>query len=335
MTDWPPHMTARSNSIADDPLGAILGMIRLSGAVFIDNHFTAPWSVLSSVTVQDCVPFHMNPRQLVAYHLVTEGRCFVSLPGHAPLIAEAGDAVILPRNDAHVMSSDFGLPPMPAEESVIPGEEGSVACCRLGGGGALTRIYCGFLATSEESNPVFEALPPLLKISINECESYDWIESSMRYAIQEIVQGRLASSTTMSRLAELLLVEALRKYMSSGEADYRWLAGFRDRQVGRALSRLHQDIAHDWTVDVLAREAGMSRTAFSNRFSELTGLSPMRYVADWRMRAAQTHLKDGGHTVAAVAAKVGYESEEAFSRAFKKNFGTAPATWRERERDCA
>jgi AraC-like DNA-binding protein len=324
-------MTSRSNPQAD-PLSEILGMIRLSGAVFLDNHFTAPWSVMASVTAEDCAPYNLHPRQLVAYHLIAEGEAYILVPGEEAVHATAGDAIILPRNDPHVMASDLGLAPMRADDFVLPGENGAIARCNLGKGGRLTRIYCGFLSTLEECNPVIDALPPLLRISINECESYDWIESSMRFAMQEIVQGRLASSTTMSRLAELLLVEALRKYIACSDADFGWLAGFRDRQVSRALSLLHQDLAHDWTVDTLAKEAGMSRTAFSNRFSELTGLSPMRYVADWRMRAARTHLKDGDHSIASVAAKVGYDSEEAFSRAFKKNFGTPPALWRDRER---
>lgn len=332
MTDWPCHMTARSNPPSHDPLSEVLGMIRLSGAVFLDNRFSAPWSVLSSVSAEDCAPYHMNPRQLVAYHLVVEGRAFVVAPGAEAVQVEAGDAIILPRNDHHILASDVNLPPEHVEDYVVPGENGAVARLEWGHGGEMTRIYCGFLATTEESNPVIEALPPLLKISIRECEAFDWIESSMRFAIQEIVQGRLANSSTMSRLSELLLVEALRKHIMDSAGNYAWLGGFRDRQVGRALSALHQDLAQAWTVDLLAREAGMSRTAFTNRFSELTGLSPMRYVSDWRMRAARMHLKDGAHSVAAVAAKVGYESEEAFSRAFKRNAGTAPALWRTRER---
>ena len=166
-------------------------------------------------------------------------------------------------------------------------------------------MYCGFLATTDGSNPVIAALPPLLRISLRECEPFDWIESSMRFAIQEIVQGRLASSPLMSRLSELLLVEALRKHIEENEPDYGWLGGFRDRQMGKALSTLHRDLAQSWTVDMLAKEAAMSRTAFSTRFSELTGMSPMRYVSDWRMRAAQSHLMDGDHTIAGIAAKVG------------------------------
>lgn len=325
-------MTDRPNPALHDPLSDVLGMIRLDGAVFLDNHFTAPWAVMSSVTAQDCVPYRLHPRQLVAYHLIVEGNAYIVLPGSEAILATAGDAVILPRNDAHLMASGLDVRTMPAEDYVVPGEAGGVAHCRLGSGGELTRIYCGFLATSDDSNPVMDALPPLLRININDCQSYDWIESSMRFAIQEITQGRLASSSTMSRLAELLLVEALRKFLAEAPEDYAWLCGFRDRQVGRSLNALHRNLAATWTVDALAREAGMSRTAFAQRFSELTGMSPMKYVAEWRMRAARTHLKDGGQTVATVAARVGYESEEAFSRAFKKYFGTAPALWRARER---
>ncbi|MFO1033413.1 MAG: AraC family transcriptional regulator [Hyphomicrobiales bacterium] len=325
-------MTARSKPVSDDPLSSVLGMIRLSGAVFLDNHFTAPWAVLSSVTPQDYAPYHLNPRQLVGYHLIVEGSAYVALPDSEPVIAKAGDAIIIPRNDPHVMASALDVPLMTVPDSSLPRRDGGVQRCVMGGGGAATRVYCGFLATADDANPVFDALPKLLKISMQECESYGWIESSIRFAMQEIVQGRLASSSTMSRLAELLLVEALRMHIAESATDYGWLGGFRDRQVGRALGALHQDIAQNWTVDMLAKVAGMSRTAFSNRFSELTGLSPIRYLADWRMRAAQTHLKDGGHTIASVAAKVGYESEEAFSRAFKRYAGESPALWRSRER---
>lgn len=313
----------------DDPLSDVLRMVRLTGAVFLDNDLSAPWSLLSAVEPDDCAPYNMVPRQLVAYHLVVEGRFLASVDGQQPVAVQAGDALILPRNHPHLMASDTKLKPANARDHILPATtRDGLPKLVMNGGGAQTRLYCGFLASDDQINPLINALPPLLTINMRDCGAFEWIESSIRFAMQELMQGRLATSTTMTRMAELLLIEAVRKHITDGALENGWLAGFRDRQIAKALAALHRDLARDWTVEALAAEAGMSRTSFSNRFSELIGDPPMKYLTTWRLRSAQAMLRDTPEGMARIAASVGYESEEAFSRAFKRVFGTAPATWR-------
>lgn len=320
-------MTARPSHSSGDPLADVLRMVRLEGAVFLDNRLTAPWCFLSAVESADCAPFNLVPRQIIAYHLIVEGSVFVTLPGEHPVQARAGDAVILPRNNPHYLSSDVTEKAVNAADYMLPATHDALGRLEFGGGGALARLYCGFLASSDKSNPVIEALPPLLTLSLRDYESYDWIESSIRFAIKELIQGRLASSDTMSRLSELMLVEAVRRFVADNAGEYSWLNGFRDPQIGRALAALHHDLSRGWAVEELAEEAGMSRSAFNARFNELLGHSPIRYLTMWRLRAAQSLLRDGA-MIAQIANAVGYDSEEAFSRAFKREFGLAPGQWR-------
>jgi AraC-like DNA-binding protein len=321
-------MTARTNLTIADPLSDVLRMIRLDGAVFMDNYLTAPWCFMSVVEPGDCAPFNLTPRQLVAYHLIVEGRVTVTVPGQAPMTVVAGDAVILPRNTPHFLASDVNVQPVNAANYVLPPDQKGVAKLVLGGGGALTRLYCGFLASADHANPVIAALPPLLTLSMRDHDAFDFVESSMRFAIQELAQGRLASSGTMSRIAELLLVEAVRRFVTDNNKVYGWLDGFRDPQIGRALAALHRDLRRGWTVEDLAKEAAMSRTAFSNRFQDVLGQSPIKYLTSWRLRIAQQMLSDGPDPISVVAEAVGYDSEEAFSRAFKRAFNKPPAMWR-------
>jgi AraC-like DNA-binding protein len=327
MTGHPDCMTARPHSASSDPLSEVLSMIRLEGAVFLDNKFTAPWCLLSAIEPRDCAPYLFYPRQIIAYHLVVEGRVMVRLPGHPPVTLYAGDAVVLPRNDPHYLASDVATRPMDPSAYMQPPTAGSIATLELGGGGALTRLHCGFLASADASNPVIAALPPLLTLNLRSYEAYDWIESSIRFAMQELMNGRLPSSGMTSRLSELLFVEAVRKFVTENARDYSWLDGFRDPQLGRALMALHRDLQRRWSVEDLAQEAGMSRSAFSVRFNEVLNQSPIKYLTVWRLRAGQTQLRDGS-TIARAAEAVGYESEEAFSRAFKREFGLSPALWR-------
>ena len=193
-----------------------------------------------------------------------------------------------------------------------------------------TRLVCGFLGCdSAEGNPVISTLPPLLKLNLEQSGAAEWIRSTFQYAAEEVAAGRPGSETVLAKLSELLFVETVRRYAEAlPDGQTGWLAGLRDPYVARALALLHRDITRRWTVDDLGREVGLSRSALADRFIRLIGMPPMHYLASWRMQVATQKLRNTSASLAQVAEIVGYNSEAAFSRAFKKAFGVAPATWR-------
>ncbi len=312
-----------------DPLSDVLRMVRLSGGVFLSSELTAPWSVAAAVTPEECLTFDLEPGQIVAYHYVVKGSMYIAVGMLPPVKVSAGEIVMLPRNDHHVVSSSPELPPM-VDRLVLPPPVDGISHLKFGGTGEACHLLCGFLS-SNDFNPLFATLPRLLKINVASVGTGDWIESSMQFAISELSQGRPASSSIMSRLSELLFVEAVRNFAAtSAEDETSWLRAIGDSQIGRVVSMMHRSISNDWSVEALAREAGLSRTAFITRFAAATGLPPMSYLKAWRLRTARISLAESQQTVAQVGYSVGYDSEEAFSRAFKKEFGIAPGQYQKR-----
>ena len=312
-----------------DPLSDVLRSIRLTGGVFLDARFTAPWSITSHMSARDLKPFLASAAQVIAYHVIIEGSLLVAIDGGAPARVSAGEIVLLPRNDTHTMGSSLDLAPVDAHGLVHPSLVDGLVRIEHGGGGEPTRLFCGYLATEDAYNPLFAALPPVLTLDIRAGTARDWVEASVRFAAGELAAGRVASSGVMSRLSELLRVEAVRQYsttLADGEAG--WLRGLRDSQVGRAIALMHGDIAAPWTADGLAREVALSRSAFVERFTSLVGVPPIRYLTSWRLQSARLQLRETSRSVGQLAHAVGYGSEEAFSRAFKREFGLSPARWR-------
>ncbi len=328
MIDQPIHQGAK----VIDPLSQVLGSVRLTGGVFLEARFTAPWCTLSQLTVEDIQPFIEGPGQIVAYHFVISGRLLCAVDDQPPMEVAAGEVVLMPRNDRHILASAPGLPAVKAAELVRPGEVGGLARIDHGGGGEPTHLVCGFLATEQMHNPLIDTLPALLKLDIRQGASRDWVEASVRFAARELSAGKFASSPIMSRLSELLFVEAVRDYAQTLDgARAGWLAGLTDPQVGRALALLHGDVITDWTTERLAHEVSMSRSAFNERFTALIGMPPIRYLTQWRLQLAKEKLRDGRQVIAQIAHAVGYDSEVAFNRAFKREFGEPPARWREKQ----
>jgi AraC-like DNA-binding protein len=312
-----------------DALSDVLRSVRLKGGVFLDARFTAPWAVNSYVTAEDCKPILAKPAQMIAYHFLIEGRMLVSVEGEPAMEVRPGEVVLLPRNDTHVLASENGLAPVDGRHFVQPAPAGGLAKVVYGGGGAPARMVCGFLGCEESYNPLIASLPRLLTINAHEATSRDLIETSLRFAVAELVEGRLAASSILSRLSELLLVEAVRRYVDRFGGELKgWLKGLKDPNVGRALALIHQNMAASWTADALAKEAAMSRSAFVERFTALVGVPPIRYLTALRMETAKTQLRETAMSVAQVAYAIGYDSEEAFSRAFKREVGMPPRSWR-------
>ncbi len=316
-----------------DPLTDIVGALDLTGGVFVNAELTEPWAITSHVTEEDCRPFMPIPRQVIAYHVVVEGEAIVSLdddrsyqPHHH---AKAGDVIFLPSNAHHVLASGVGGELVSAGDLLLPEGQDGLVRIEHGGGGAMTRILCGFMASQAGSTPLLETIPELLVINIESLETRRWIEASVAMAAREFSSGRCSSSAIVSDLCRLLLTEALRTYIEAGAAPLGWLAGMAHPRMSRALARIHTDLADVPSVEQLAAEVGMSRSAFVDRFTEVMAVGPRRYIVEQRMKAATALLQETDLTTAEVAYRVGYDAPEAFSRAYKRETGQTPTAWRE------
>jgi AraC-like DNA-binding protein len=315
-----------------DALSDVLGAVRLTGAVFFDLHAGAPW--VAETPPGKAVVHSMFPQaeHLICFHAIIDGSCWVTVPDEDPLQVTAGDIVMFPHGDAHAMSSEIGMRSPPnlalyrrSDAKPLP------FSLSLGKGSDRTvRIICGFLGCDDRPyNPLLMALPNA--IHVRNCAS-GTLGAYLQLALAESRQPRMGGECVLSRLSELMFVEVVRRYTESlefGRAD--WLSGLRDPNISRAITALHRNPERDWTVQSLAREAGLSRSVLAERFTAFVGLPPMQYLASWRMQLAANELRGGSDSVAAIAYRVGYESEAAFSRAFTKSMGAPPSAWRKRQ----
>jgi AraC-like DNA-binding protein len=313
-----------------DALSDILRVVRLKGGVFLHAEFTAPWCIFSQFAGEDFGQLLEDAKHLVLYHYVVEGHLRAQIPNQEPVEIEAGEVLILPHNDLHLLGSHLDLSPVPAKQVVRVPPDGGLAVIRHGGGGEKARVVCGFLGCDRmDGNPLTSALPPIVRFDARKGSAAAWMKSSLEFAADEIAARRAGSETVLAKLSELLFVEALRRYVEAlPDGQTGWLAGLKDPFVSRALSVLHGSVAQQWTVDDLGRNIGLSRSALADRFTRLIGQPPMRYLASWRLQLAAHHLRNTDMPLARIAEQVGYESEAAFNRAFKRNFGVPPATWR-------
>jgi AraC-like DNA-binding protein len=310
-----------------DALLDMLRAMRLTGGIFLDAELTAPWCISAKVGPEDCSPFTPEPRHIIAYHYVTAGRCVLKVGGQQPVQIESGEIVVLPRNDDHVLGSALNLRPVSAEQLIQPGPEGGLAKIIYGGNGERTQIFCGFLGNDLPHNAFIAMLPSVLKLDV--AEGGSWIESTFRFATKELAGRHATSPAMLAKLAEVLFMEAVRRYLSSQPpAGNTWTAGMRDPVVGRALGLLHGQIARRWTTEALAREIAVSRSAFAERFTRVIGEPPMRYLARQRFEQASAQLRDSADPIVRIAFDIGYESEAAFNRAFRREYGVPPAAWR-------
>ncbi len=312
--------------MSSDALSEVLRAVRLRGAVFYDVHASAPW-VAEAPRAKELAPMVMpGAEHVIEYHAITSGGCWGGVAGEALVELGAGDIIVFPQGDAHVLASgpkvknghklSSGARPVGGQLPVLIDE---------GGGGARAELVCGFLGCDARPfNPLLASLP---KMIVARSESFSPL---VRLAVAESKARRSGGEAVLARLSELLFVEVVRQHLSALPADQSgWLAGLRDDFVGRALALLHDRPTHDWSLDALASEVGLSRSAFAERFTRFAGVPPMQYLAQWRMQLAGQMLSSSSAGLAEVASAVGYGSEAAFSRAFKKLVGVAPAAWRE------
>jgi len=321
LTETPHTNAGRGRSV--DVLDEILSSLRLTGGVVIDAEFTGDYCVRAQFTPAHCAPWFAMPKTLISYHYIRSGGTTVLVEGMPPVALEPGTIVILPRNDPHRLASDPAVTPADVEQVSWTTEDG-VHRVALGTDGAKTQVWCGFLGADDAgSHPLLQALPPILTLKTAEQEA-QWIDSSLRF-----LSAGNPSPEMVARLAELFLAQAIRDFVQRlPESSKGWLRGLTDPAVSKALSIIHNRYAEDLDIELLAREAGVSRSVLGERFAELLSESPMRYCARWRMRMACNMLRDRRQNSATVAYAVGFNSEAAFNRAFKREFGTPPAAWR-------
>jgi AraC-like DNA-binding protein len=312
-----------------DALSETLRVVRLVGAIFINARFTAPWCYQSPRADSAAPLLEPGAERVVIYHLVTEGECYVELGDEPPMHLMAGDVVIFPRGDAHRMASQPGLTPAKGSrlEEVLARRPRQLD---FGGGGVTTRLVCGYMACDARlAQMLLTGLPPILRVNMRGSNAGVWLETSVRYALTEARSPRPGGAGVLAKLAEVLFIEALRMYMNEqSEGRTGWLAGVRDRIVGAALNALHKNPAHGWTLEELAQTANTSRSVLAERFQQLVGTSPMQYLTQWRMLLAANLLSRSNAPLARIAEDVGYQTDTAFSRAFRREFGAPPATWR-------
>lgn len=312
-----------------DVLSDVLRVIRLNGALFLNAEFREPWCV-SAARGPELAQVLAQPHDHMAVcHLIVEGRCWARFTEDEPLELVAGDVLVLPHGEAHLLGSGMNHGPLAAKDAVqlkLP-DLGKV---RYGGHGASTEIVCGWFAYERDvAQPMMAPLPRMFRTCIRTRPSGVWLEESVRYAVREASSGTPGSSAISDKLAELLFVEALRGFVEAlPPQPTSWLAGLRDPLVGRCIALLHQRPERDWTVAALARALSVSRTVLAERFVMLTGIPPIQYLTQWRLALAAHLLRRGRLGIARVAEQVGYDSEAAFCRAFKREYGVPPGQWR-------
>jgi AraC-like DNA-binding protein len=317
--------------VTADVLSDVLRAIRLTGAVYFDFDLSSPWVAEAPPSREIAGTVMPGAQRVIEYHLLARGTCWGHVIGQEPMLLREGDLIVFPQGDAHVLSSAPGMRAAPDMSAFARPSTPLPIMYELGGGGPeRARVVCGFLGCDERPyNPLLTALPKVIHLSAAASHATSgWLGTLLNIAVKESGSSRAGGENVLARLSELLFVEAIRRYIETlPPAETGWLAGLRNPIVGQALAALHGEPREAWTVDRLARLVGLSRSVFAERFTEMVGQPPMQYLALWRMQLASRLLVEGGH-VAAVAGAVGYESEAAFSRAFKKLVGQAPATWR-------
>ena len=330
---WGPETLAKSPQNPMDALSEILQSVKLDGAVFYNAEFTAPWGVRSPSSLEVATFLRRRSKHLIMYHLLTQGRARCEVE-HGNLAVELvpGDIVVFPHGDAHILSNGCPSCIMDNGKQLKEVFSQGMALARYGGGGDATLIVCGYMECDREFSKMFlGGLPPVFKVNIRNDNSGQWLENSIKFSAKEASTNRAGSDAVLARLSEALFAETMRRYMTElPEQQTGWLAGARDPWVGAALAHIHRAPERPWTIANLAREVGTSRSVLAERFRHFLGEPPMTYLSRWRLQLGARMLTSTSYSVARISGEVGYKSEPAFNRAFKREFGLPPARFRMR-----
>ncbi|MEO8040443.1 MAG: AraC family transcriptional regulator [Betaproteobacteria bacterium] len=324
-----------------DPLSDLLRSVHLRGATFYYVSFRDEWAAETPGSRALAEALMPGAEHVIAYHLMLRGDGWAATGGEPPVRFASGDLVMFPRGDDHVLSSAPGMrarrdagdwqvttrnDPKPIAVTYVDGVLRPQEAMPVDEASAV--VICGFIACDlKPFNPLIEALPRLLHLPAGGVGA--WVAAVLDQAVAESRARRAGSAAVLERVSEMVFVDAARRYLESLPDDAAgWLAALRDRHVGRAIGLLHERPGHAWTVDELGREVGLSRSALHERFVQLVGQPPMQYLMHWRVQCGARLLREGHATVATIAQEVGYDSEAAFARAFKRLVGQPPASWR-------
>lgn len=321
-----------------DPLSEILKSLRLEGAVFLESEFTAPWCVRARFGMPEEGDPAFNSRHKTAFfHWVMSGECSIQLAGDDSVLhAAAGDVILFPHDDLHLVGSDlkiaptesYGRPHVESGSSVLP-------LVQAGGGGAATHLVCGYVACDHKVlRPLLRALPHVLLANVGSSPDGAFLRDALQIAVRKSVSLTAGNASSLTKLAELLFVEVIRSYAENAPlAAQGWLAGLKDPHVAHALQLLHSRPGDPWTVESLSREVALSRSTLKNRFVALVGEPPIHYLSQLRLAIAAQELAATRDSIGKIAERAGYESEAAFNRAFKREYGMPPAKWRRSRAD--
>lgn len=312
-----------------DALSSVLRSVKLDSAIFFNAEFSEPWRIWSPPAAEMREALAPAAEHVVIYHLLCAGRAYVEIPHGGVIELEEGDLITFPQGDGHWLGAG-GRPRTGETELDLPDVVNRrLPLWRAGGGGPTSRFICGFLACDRLGRDLMVGLPRFIKVTVRDDRTGRWLEESLRMTVAEIVDDRPGAEAMLAKLSELAFAETLRRYVRQ-QPDVRsgWLSAVCDPQLSRALDLLHRRPAFAWTAAALAREAGLSRTLLSMRFRQILKESPMAYLARWRLQLAARALVTSSEPVAQIAAAVGYESEAAFNRAFKRLHGVPPARYR-------
>jgi len=317
-----------------DVLSEVLKVVKLQGALFFNGEFSAPWSFCSPPS--NSVAPHVAPAasHVIIYHLLTEGRASARLVDGDRITLDEGDIVIFPHGHAHYIENGPSTKPVDMLNELTRIFSQGLKLSRQGGGGEVTKFVCGFMACEPRLSQVFlSGLPPVFKVSIRNDVSGKWLEDSIRFSVNYANPSRAGGEAVLAKLSEVLFVETLRAYIAQLPAEQTgWLAGARDAEIGKTLALMHRNPAHPWTIASLAKEAGLSRSVLAERFRHYLNETPMAYLTSWRLQLGAQMLSSTSYSVAQIASEVGYESEAAFNRAFKREFESPPARFRNQTR---
>jgi AraC-like DNA-binding protein len=313
-----------------DVLSEVLRVIKLEGAVFYNAEFSAPWSFRSPPS--RVVAPYLAPAagHVIMYHLLIDGRGYARLEDGERVPLHAGDIVIFPHGDPHIMENGQRIKPVDNGKELEQIFSQGLKLSRMGGGGEITKFVCGYMACEPRLAQVFlSGLPPVFKVNIRNDPAGRWLENSIRFSVSEADASSAGSDAVLAKLSEALFVETLRRYIALlPEKQTGWLAGARDSEIGKVLALMHRHPARPWTIASLANDVGISRSVLAERFRHYLGEPPMSYLTRWRLQLGEQMLLSTSYSVAQIASEVGYESEPAFNRAFKREFGLPPARFR-------
>jgi AraC-like DNA-binding protein len=312
--------TRREIPAFTDPLGETLHLLRLNGSLYCRSELTAPWGI-DLPAFDGCMMFHV----------VTSGHCWLEVDGEEPQLLQQGSLTLLPHGNGHVIRSSSTAETKPLFDIPVEQISDRYEIMRYGGDGDLTHLTCGVVSFDHVAGKQLIAqLPKVMQIDTWNDDEGSWLQNTLRFIAHEARELRPGGETVITHLADILIIQAIRTWIDSApEADQGWLAALRDKHIGMALAAIHREPEKGWTVASLAKEAGLSRSGFSARFSKLVGESAKRYLTQWRMQLARVQLRETSDSLAVFADRFGYQSEAAFSRAFKRMFGVSPGSIRD------